>query len=236
MKTSNKGIDLIKKYEGLRLTAYKPVSTEKYYTIGYGHYGPDVTAGMTISKEKAVEFLKQDLAKFEKAVNAIELEFNQNQFDALVSFAYNCGAGNLKSLCKGRTIEQIGNKLPAYNKAGGKVLNGLVKRRAEEQKLYKTPVGQNQNEKKEEPVQSAPVENTEKKEEKEQEVPFVVKVEIDNLNIRKGPGTNYARINKFTGVGAFTIVKVSEGKGSKTGWGKLRSGLGWVSLDYCKRI
>ena len=229
MKTSNRGIELIKKYEGLRLTAYKPVSTEKYWTIGYGHYGADVTAGMTITKEKATEFLKKDLKKFEDAVNGLKLDLNQNQFDALVSFAYNCGPGNLKALCNGRSIEQIGNKITAYNKAGGKVLKGLVRRREEEQKLFRTPV-KNQNEKKEEVVAEAPVE------EKKEDNSFKVRIDISNLNIRKGPGKNYGKIGQFTGEGIFTIVETSEGEGSKKGWGKLKSGLGWVSLDFCKRI
>lgn len=65
---------------------------------------------------------------------------------------------------------------------------------------------------------------------------FRVKVNITDLNIRKGPGTNYATIGKFTGKGVFTLVETSQGKGSKTGWGKLKSGLGWISLDYTTRI
>lgn len=65
---------------------------------------------------------------------------------------------------------------------------------------------------------------------------FMVKVEIPDLNIRKGPGTNYAKIGKFTGKGTFRIVKTSSGSGSKTGWGRLSSGLGWISLDYAKKI
>ena len=138
MDISKAGLDLIKRYEGLRLTAYKPVSTEKYWTIGYGHYGPDVTQGMTITQAQADEFLKQDCASAVKSVNALNLPLNQNQFDALVSFTYNCGAGGLKSLCNNRTIEEIGEKIVLYNKAGGKVLNGLVRRRNEEQALYKS--------------------------------------------------------------------------------------------------
>lgn len=65
---------------------------------------------------------------------------------------------------------------------------------------------------------------------------FNVKVDIPDLNIRKGPGTNYDKIGRFTGIGTFTIVEVKSGTGSKTGWGKLKSGLGWISLDYAKRI
>ena len=66
--------------------------------------------------------------------------------------------------------------------------------------------------------------------------PYVVKVNITDLNIRKGPGTNYDKTGKVTGPGKFTIVKESKGKGSKTGWGKLKSGAGWISLDYTKKI
>lgn len=66
------------------------------------------------------------------------------------------------------------------------------------------------------------------------EVPFLAKIEINNLNIRKGPGSNYATTGKFTGKGTFTIVEVRSGQGSSKGWGKLKSGAGWISLDYCK--
>ena len=64
------------------------------------------------------------------------------------------------------------------------------------------------------------------------EVPFLVKVSISDLNIRKGPGTDYAKTGKFTGKGVFTIVEVKSGKGSTAGWGRLKSGAGWISLDY----
>lgn len=66
--------------------------------------------------------------------------------------------------------------------------------------------------------------------------PFIVKVDIPNLNIRKGPGSNFTRTGRYTGKGRFTIVEVIEGVGSKTGWGKLKSGAGWISLDYTKRV
>jgi hypothetical protein len=63
--------------------------------------------------------------------------------------------------------------------------------------------------------------------------PFTVKVTIDNLNIRKGPGTGYAKTGKYTGKGSFTITEVKSGTGATKGWGKLKSGAGWISLDYC---
>ena len=66
--------------------------------------------------------------------------------------------------------------------------------------------------------------------------PYKVCVSIDDLNIRKGPGTNYEKTGKYTGKGVFTIVDESSGKGSDNGWGKLKSGIGWISLDFAKRI
>ena len=65
---------------------------------------------------------------------------------------------------------------------------------------------------------------------------FLVRVEINDLNIRTGAGTNYPKTGKHTGKGIFTIVATKQGKGSSAGWGKLKSGLGWISLDYCKRV
>ena len=67
-------------------------------------------------------------------------------------------------------------------------------------------------------------------------VPFSVKVEINDLNIRTGAGTDYAKTGEKTGVGVFTIVEVKAGKGSNSGWGRLKSGAGWISLDYAKRV
>ena len=69
-----------------------------------------------------------------------------------------------------------------------------------------------------------------------QEVPFLVKVSISDLNIRKGPGTDYDRVGMYTGVGVFTIMEVKSGKGSTAGWGRLKSGAGWISLDFTTRI
>lgn len=139
MKTSQNGIKLLTGFEGCRLHAYKAVPTEPYYTIGYGHYGPDVKADMKITFSMAEEYLKKDLERFENAVNRTGLTLNQNQFDALVSFTYNCGDGSLKMLIKGRTINQIGDALLLYNKSGGKVLEGLNRRRRKERDLFFTP-------------------------------------------------------------------------------------------------
>ncbi|WJH28464.1 lysozyme [Paenibacillus sp. CC-CFT742] len=143
-KISNAGIKLIKLFEGCKLTAYKPVSTEQYWTIGWGHYGSDVKQGMTITQAQADAMLIADLAKYEAYVNnpsyvPVTDKLTQNQFDALTSFCYNTGPGNLKQLCKDRTVAQIAESITKYNKAGGKVLNGLVRRRKAELDLYNTP-------------------------------------------------------------------------------------------------
>lgn len=133
MMTSNAGINLIKKFEGCKLTAYK--DAVGVWTIGYGHTG-GVTQGMKITQADADNFLRKDLTKFEGYVNSLTITLSQNEFDALVSFTYNCGFGNLQKLVKGRNKTQIANALLLYNKAGGKVLAGLTKRRKEEQALF----------------------------------------------------------------------------------------------------
>lgn len=137
MNISQNGINLIKKYEGLRLEAY--LCPAGKWTIGYGHTS-GVRKGMKITDEQAEEYLRRDLASSEKAVNALGRNLNQNQYDALVSFAFNCGTGNLKTLCHNRKLSVIAEKILLYNKAGGKVLNGLVKRRKDEQALFLKPV------------------------------------------------------------------------------------------------
>lgn len=134
MKISNKGLNLIKEFEGLRLKAYKPVPTEKLWTIGYGHYG--VEEGSTCTQSQAEEYLRQDVSSSERAVNNLKRQWTQGQFDALVSFTYNCGTGNLKTLCANRPADIIADKILLYNKAGGKVLNGLVRRRQAERELF----------------------------------------------------------------------------------------------------
>ena len=137
MNISKKGIDLIKKYEGLRLEAY--LCPAGVWTIGYGHTA-GVRKGMKITANQAEEYLRKDCVSFEKAVNALGRKLNQNQFDALVSFAFNCGVRNLKTLCHNRKLSVIAEKILLYNKANGQVLNGLVKRRKDEQALFLAPI------------------------------------------------------------------------------------------------
>ena len=137
MKTSQRGINLIKQFEGARLTAYKcPAGV---YTIGYGHTR-GVKRGMKITEEEASAYLTADLLNSEKAVERYDsvYHWNQNEFDALVSFTFNCGATNLRALLRNgrRNRSQIAATLPLYRKAGGKVLKGLERRRAAEKALF----------------------------------------------------------------------------------------------------
>lgn len=136
------GLNLIKKFEGCHLKAYRDPSG--VWTIGYGHTS-GVEAGQTITQEQAEQYLKDDCQKFADYVDnpkyvPVTAQLNANQRDALISFAYNCGQGSLKKLCAGRSVSKIAEKIPAYNKAGGKVSNGLVRRRAAEVELFNTPV------------------------------------------------------------------------------------------------
>lgn len=140
------GLLLIKNFEGCRLKAYKPVPTEKYWTIDWGHYGPDVTEGQTITQTEADALLVADCQRFADAVDnpaycPLTAQLNANQRDALISFTFNCGAGCLKTLCKGRTLPQICTAMALYNKSGGKPLAGLTRRRKAEQELFNTPIG-----------------------------------------------------------------------------------------------
>ena len=133
------GLVLIKNFEGLRLTAYKcPAGVP---TIGYGHT-KNVKMGDVITLDQANLYLLQDLKGSIFCVNEYDkiYNFTQNEFDALVSFTFNCGKGNLTKLTgKGtRSKALIGQKILEYNKSGRKVLNGLVRRRQAEHDLYFT--------------------------------------------------------------------------------------------------
>ena len=143
MRTSQKGIDLIKKYEGCRLTAYKcPAGV---YTIGYGHT-EGVKKGQKITQKQAESFLKEDLRKFENGLlRSVTAPLNQNQFDALVSFCYNCGLSafrnsTLRKKLNAKDYAGASKEFARWNKANGRILAGLKKRREAERKLFNTPV------------------------------------------------------------------------------------------------
>ena len=129
MTLSSAGLNLIKSFEGCRLQAYKDPAG--IWTIGYGHTN-GVKKGQVITQAQADQFLLHDLAWAESAVNALNRDLTQGEYDALVSFTFNCGAGNLVKLTKDRTMDQIKEKILLYNKAGGTVLTGLMRRRRAE--------------------------------------------------------------------------------------------------------
>ena len=143
MTPSNNCYDLIKRFEGCKLTAYPdPGTGGDPWTIGYGHTGPEVKSGMTISQSIADAYLVKDAEHAADVVKrAVTVPMTQGQFDALVSFVFNCGAGNfLKStlLRKLNAGDTLGASLEIlkWSKAAGKELPGLVRRRAAEQSLF----------------------------------------------------------------------------------------------------
>jgi lysozyme len=147
MKIGQKGLDLIKSFEGLRLEAY--LCPAKIRTIGFGHTGDDVRDGMKITKEEAEKLLQKDLEKFEKTVSeSVKVPINRNQFDALVCFSFNVGPGALKSstllkLVNENKFKEAADQFIRWNKANGKELAGLTRRRESEKLLFLTPTQQN---------------------------------------------------------------------------------------------
>ncbi|WP_157796254.1 LysM peptidoglycan-binding domain-containing protein [Bacillus xiapuensis] len=147
MKTSQRGVNLIKEFEGLRLTAY--YDSVGVLTIGYGHTNNTASAdkypvypGQTITASKAEEILKADLITYENAVNSyVTYPINQNQFDALVSFSFNLGTGALRTstlLAKlnAGDVQGAADEFDRWVYAGGQILAGLVRRRAAEKALF----------------------------------------------------------------------------------------------------
>lgn len=140
MKISQKGLNLIKSFEGLELKAYK--DSVGVVTIGYGSTGTHVSMGQTITAQEAENLLKKDVSRFEEGVTKlVKVPLNQNQFDALVSFSFNLGLGNLgsstllKKLNNG-DYQGVSLEFERWNRAGGKVLNGLTRRRLAEKELF----------------------------------------------------------------------------------------------------
>ncbi len=192
MITSQKGIDLIKGFEGCRLKAYK--CPAGIWTIGYGHTS-GVKEGQAITFSQAEEFLKQDLKRFETSVRSlVTVAITQNQFDALVSFCYNLGAGALKTstLLKKLNNGDYNGAAEEFDRwvyANGKKLQGLVRRRAAEKELFKKSLKSNR-----------------------------YKVTASALNVRSGIGTSY-KIVKVLKKGE--TVEVIE---TLNGWGKVAGG------------
>jgi GH24 family phage-related lysozyme (muramidase) len=149
MRTSPAGVELIKSFEGLVLEAYPdPGTGGDPWTIGYGHTGPEVKPGLTVDIEQAESLLNEDLRKFEEAVERlIIVEINQNEFDALVSFAYNCGWFALEDSTLRRRLNAgeikcpvFKEELPKWVNGGNGPMPGLVRRREAEAELACAPV------------------------------------------------------------------------------------------------
>jgi lysozyme len=139
MNIGNKGLELIKHFEGCELQAYKcPAGV---WTIGYGHI-KGVSEGMTITQQEAENMLRDEMAEYEGYVNnLVTVELNQNQFDAMVSWVYNLGGGNLgaSTLLKVLNLgnySEVPEQIMRWNKAGGRVLEGLTRRRQAEADLF----------------------------------------------------------------------------------------------------
>ena len=139
MKISEEGISLIKRFEGCRLEAYK--CSAEVLTIGYGHTG-GVKEDDTITQEEADKLLKADVFKFEKNVeDNVKVELNQSQFDALVAWTFNLGVGNLRSSTMLQKLNNedytsVPSEMKRWNKAKGKVLAGLTRRREAEALMF----------------------------------------------------------------------------------------------------
>jgi lysozyme len=140
MRISQKGVDLIKHYEGCKLKAYRDIVG--VLTIGYGHTGGDVFEGQVITQEEAEALLRLDLERFERGVEfQVKVDLTQNQFDALVSFAFNLGLGALKdsTLLKKVNAQDFPAAAKEFLKwinAGGKPVNGLKIRRTAESFMF----------------------------------------------------------------------------------------------------
>lgn len=154
MKLSKLGLTLLKQFEGCKLTAYR--DSANIPTIGYGHI-QGVKMGMKITQEQADKFLREDVAKFERGVTLFLAELGvtvlQHQFDALVCFAFNVGLSALKKSTLAKKLYVMNNKdqtsvyavadqFLRWNKAGGKVVQGLVNRRGEERLLFLGVLGE----------------------------------------------------------------------------------------------
>lgn len=225
MHISQKGIDLIKKYEGLYIKAYKcPAGV---WTVGYGTTNDDkqitgltVKEGLTITKDQAEKMLVKSIEKkYEPKVNKYMniYKFNQNQYDALCSFAYNIGSIDQLVNKGNKSMKNISNDILLYNKAAGQVLKGLVNRRTEEQKLFNTPVVTKKYVKKN-----------------------MYQVTSVGLNVRVGAGTKYKVINCLEKGDKAEIKKIV------SNWGEIKNitnkkGItkelkGWICLNYTKKI
>lgn len=215
MRTSENGRKLIQRFEGCREKAYQ--DCVGVWTIGYGHTG-NVRAGQVITKQEAERLLSEDLKRFEAGVEKnVKVSLTQNQFDALVSFCYNLGVGNLqkstllKKLNAG-DYKGAGDEFLKWNKAGGSVVKGLTNRRKDERELFLKDV-------------TATVKAASVYEE--------VEVTAGVLNIRKGPGTTYEVIGKLT---RGTVCQLEKAENGQSEWRKLAGREGYICMRYTNNL
>jgi lysozyme len=170
MKMTSKGLALIKRYEGFRSRAYR--DAVGVWTIGYGHTSragpPNVSAGMVISRKQAEKILTRDIDRFARTIRPmIKVDLTNEQFSALVSFAYNVGPAGfarssvLKAVNAGQ-FDNVPHRLSLWVKAGGRTLKGLVRRRAAEGELFikSKPSGEKRKHRPVKPVHGKPPEKS----------------------------------------------------------------------------
>jgi len=139
MNISEEGLSLLKKFEGCRLEAY--LCSANVPTIAWGRT-KNVYLGDTCTQEQANEWLKEEMPEYEGYINDnVEVELNQNQFDAMVCWVYNLGAGNLRSstllkVLNNGEYDEVPSQIKRWNKAGGRVLEGLIRRRDAEAAMF----------------------------------------------------------------------------------------------------
>ena len=237
--TSSAGVNFIKQFEGLRLEAY--VCPGGAWTIGYGHTGSDVYSGKRITEAQAVQYLANDLKRFENAVNSLMQRSNrfitQAQFDALVSFTYNVGEGwttttsyNIyKYMSTGvHTDQQVKETFGSWVKANGKTQPGLVTRRAKEAALYLygTYDGSGGSMSGTDTGSTGTVSSGGNyyNPSAGYGTGYYTITSSIGVNVRRGAGTNYGIIQSIP---KGTRVAITETNGN---WGKYSAG--WICLDY----
>lgn len=135
---NRRGIELLKQFEGCRLKAYL-LKGETYYTIGYGHHGPDVLPNMTISQERAEELLKVDLVKYENYVKkyATDITLTQNRLNALTSYCYNRGPKGMKQLAdNSHTVQEYADNMVVFWGSAKRYKDALIRRRKAERDMF----------------------------------------------------------------------------------------------------
>lgn len=246
MKISEKGLDLIRKFEGCRLTAYQ--DAVGVWTIGYGTTnadrsitGTNIGRGLQISLATANDWLRKSVdAKYGPKVDKYsKYNWTQNEFDALVSFAYNIGSIDQLTASGTRTKAQIAEKMLAYNRAGGKVLAGLTRRRQEERALFLTAAGSGEGSGEETSGTSASSANktaVESAKSKNTQLAGTYVVTASALHIRAGAGSDKASLGTLkNGTTVRCYGYYTEVSGTKWLYVVYNGQTGYCSSKYLKK-